>query len=227
MTRWPLLIALAALGGCAPAAPAKPKPELALLTSLPVVFGERFSLQPPESPLRDALEKEFTLRPVDGPEPLKPGERLLAIQPQALTAERLVALDGWVRAGGRMILLADPRLEWDSDLPLGDKFRPPFSFPDTGLLAHWGLRLEEPATSGPQKVAIGGHPVSVVSAGRLVATGPACRVADGGLTATCWLGKGQVTVVADADWVLTGAGALAPDEAADNYPVLLGIIAGR
>jgi hypothetical protein len=64
---------------------------------------------------------------------------LLAAQPQALTAERLVALDKWVRDGGRLVLLADPLLRFDSSRPLGDRFRPPLRYPDTGLLAHWGL----------------------------------------------------------------------------------------
>ena len=59
-----------------------------------------------------------------------PGGLLLAAQPQALTAERLVALDDWVRAGGRLVLLADPSLRWESSRPLGDRFRPPYAFPD-------------------------------------------------------------------------------------------------
>ena len=60
-------------------------------------------------------------------------------QPLAQPAEDLVALDDWVRGGGRVLLLADPMLEWPSKRPLGDPLRPPPMFMDTGLLAHWGL----------------------------------------------------------------------------------------
>ena len=48
-----------------------------------------------------------------------------------------------MRAGGRLVLLADPVLRFDSERPLGDRFRPPLRYPDTGLLAHWGLRLDD------------------------------------------------------------------------------------
>ena len=69
--------------------------------------------------------------------------------PLAQTAENLVALDAWVRGGGRVLLLADPMLEWPSKRPLGDPLRPPPMFMDTGLLAHWGLRLDAPDERGP------------------------------------------------------------------------------
>ena len=45
--------------------------------------------------------------------------------PLAQPAEDLVALDDWVRGGGRVLLLADPMLEWPSKRPLGDPLRPP------------------------------------------------------------------------------------------------------
>ena len=134
-----------ALVGCAQKGGSPPnsdKPELALLTSLPIVFSESFGLDAPPNPLLKALEDDYAVRPVDGPEQLTPLGLLLAIQPQALTAERLVALDRWVREGGRLVLLADPQLDWESSRPLGDRFRPPYAFPDTGLLTHWGLALE-------------------------------------------------------------------------------------
>ena len=73
----------------------------------------------------------------DGAE-LAKGRLLLMAHPLAQTAENLVALDAWVRRGGRVLLLADPMLEWPSKRPLGDPLRPPPMFADTGLLAPLG-----------------------------------------------------------------------------------------
>ena len=78
-------------------------------------------------------------------------------QPRAQPAEDLVALDNWVRGGGRVLLLADPMLEWPSERPLGDPFRPPPTFADTGLLAHWGLKLDAPDEPGRRVGELGGY----------------------------------------------------------------------
>ena len=119
-----------------------------LLTSLPLLFGEDFSLQGGGSPVLKALQGRYRVLPIsvtDNRE-LAKGRLLMMAQPPAQTAENLVALDGWVRHGGRVLLLADPMLEWPSKRALGDPLRPPPMFQDTGLLAHWGLRLDAPDT---------------------------------------------------------------------------------
>ena len=207
------IAAVLLLAGCREPAGPEPlqdrRPDLALLTSLPVAFAESFSLEPPNSPLLKALEQRFAVRPVDGPEQLKAGGVLLAIQPQALTAERLVALDRWVREGGRLVLLADPSLTWESSRPLGDRFRPPISYPDTGLLRHWGLTLEREtapfAETVPQNLGQG-ISVEAASFGTLVAAKESgCRLSAGGKVARCRVGKGRVTVVADADFAMREA----------------------
>ena len=98
-----------------------------------------------------ALRARYKVVPIsvtDGAE-LAKGRLLLMAQPLAQTAENLVILDDWVRSGGRVLLLADPMLEWPSQRPLGDPLRPPPMFADTGLLAHWGLRLDAPDERGP------------------------------------------------------------------------------
>ncbi len=64
---------------------------------------------------------------------LRDGTLLLMAHPLAQTADALVDLDRWVREGGRVLLLADPKLDWPSERPLGDKLRPPPSFADTGF----------------------------------------------------------------------------------------------
>lgn len=196
-----LLAGLAVLAGAgcreeAPAAAAPGRPELHLITSLPLLFGEQFSLDGERPAVAAWLEQRYRLSAIDLPSQVPPGATLVMIQPVALPAEELVALDRWVRGGGRLLLLADPRLEWPSERPLGDKLRPPPMYADTGLLGHWGLTLEGSETSGP--VTIGG--VGYVSPGTLVASGSQC-VVENAVVARCRLGRGQAVVVADADWI--------------------------
>jgi hypothetical protein len=123
-------------------------------------------------------------------------------QPLAQAPENLVALDDWVRGGGRVLLLADPMLEWPSRRPLGDLLRPPPLFMDTGLLAHWGLRLDAPDRRGPATRTLRGYALLTMSPGSL--TG-ACKISGDRLVARCRVGKGRATVVADADLLNTQA----------------------
>ena len=230
------LLALAAgacdAGGPAPepteartSAGAAAKPELALLTSLPIAFGEGFGLDAPAHPVMARLEGDYTVRPVDGPAELKEGGLLLAIQPRALPAERLVALDAWVRRGGRALLLADPMLEWESKRPLGDVLRPPPAFPDTGLLARWGLTLYAPDQAGPRMGTIAGHAVMTASPGVLAPTSAECRIGEQGLIARCKVGKGAALVVADADFLnVAGPGSI-DGPTAGNLPALTAALA--
>lgn len=183
--------------------PSTHKQKLLLLTSLPLVFGEDFSLEGGGSPALKALQSRYEVMPISvtsAPE-LAKGQLLLMAHPQAQTAENLVSLDHWVRAGGRAMLLADPMLEWPSKRPLGDPLRPAPMFMDTGLLQHWGLRLDAPEERGPQLRKLAGHDVLTVSPGAL--TGK-CAISADRLVARCELGKGRATVVADADLLDTG-----------------------
>ncbi|MCW3798323.1 GldG family protein [Sphingomonas sp. BN140010] len=185
---------------------AVPQPQLALLTGLPLVFGEGFSLEAAKHPVIARLERDYQVRLVDGPEQLGTARLLLAAQPRALTAGRLVALDEWVRAGGRLVLLADPLLSWPTDLPLGDPQRPPYEYADTGLLAHWGLRLERPDSSRAAMLTLAGQAVATPSPGTLNGTGGKCRISPDRHSAACGLGKGRAVVVADADFLRSAAG---------------------
>ena len=96
-------------------------PTLLLLTGLPLLFNEDFSLEGSGSPAWDMLRKQFYVLPIGAPSDadLAKGNLLLMAQPQAQSPENLVALDNWVRRGGRVLLLADPMLEWPSKLPAG------------------------------------------------------------------------------------------------------------
>lgn len=181
-----------------PPRPPSQRPTLLLLTSLPIVFGEDFSLKGAGSPVLKALDSRYRVAPISVTDPaeLAKGRLLLMAHPLAQPAEDLVALDDWVRRGGRVLLLADPLLEWPSERPLGDPLRPPPMFMDTGLLAHWGLRLDAPDARGVRSAKLAGYGIVTQSPGQLFG---ACEISEDRLVAHCRIGKGEVTVVADAD----------------------------
>jgi hypothetical protein len=163
-----------------------------------LVFGDEFSVERNGSPILKALEARYRVVPISVTDPpeLTKGRLLLMAQPLAQPGEDLVALDTWVRRGGRVLLLADPMLEWPSNRALGDSLRPPSMFMDTGLLAHWGLRLDAPEQRGPVSRKLGEYQVTTVSPGTLAGR---CDIDAGGLIARCRIGRGRAIVVGDAD----------------------------
>jgi hypothetical protein len=175
------------------ARPPADRPRLALLTSLPIMFGESFGLDSGGSLALTRLEQRYNVVPIGVADAasLRGLKLLLMAHPRAQPAEALVELDQWVREGGRVLLLADPMLSWDSKRPLGDPLRPPLAFADTGLLAHWGVGLSADGTSD--------LPVETTSPGTL--TSRRCALAYGGFIARCAIGKGQATIIADADFL--------------------------
>jgi hypothetical protein len=187
-----------------------PRPEaervpLALVTSLPLVFGEEFALEGGGSPALTRLEQRYKVVPIAvADRPSLQGQRLLLMaHPRAQPAEALVQLDQWIRAGGLLLLLADPKLDWPSNRPLGDRLRPQPAFADTGLLAHWGLKLSAPDGE------------SESSSGHLASSG-SCIIVGGGMIARCSIGRGWATVIADADFMNV------EDSEADNLSLLVG-----
>src|SRR5687768_2119083 len=180
-----------------PDRPRGDRPELLLLTSLPIVFPEQFTLDDKGSPAHSALTSRYDVVPISTTDSRSlSGQRLLLMaQPHAQPAEMLVELDRWVRNGGHALVLADPALEWPSELPLGDLARPPMAFADTGLLSHWGLRLDAPERLGPATFTVGESQVHALSPGKLVADGPNCAVLSQGFLARCQIGRGQATVI--------------------------------
>ena len=200
-----LLVAASLATGCdrrapPPPRPAEERPTLLLLTSLPIVFGEKFGLAENGSAALSRLESRYRVQPISVTDAgsLRGARLLLAAHPSAQPAENLVALDKWVRGGGRVLLLADPMLEWHSERPLGDPLRPSPGFADTGLLRHWGLRLDAPDKRGPVERTVSGQRLLLASPGRLVGR---CPGESEGLIARCAIGKGQATIVADADFL--------------------------
>lgn len=202
-----LLLVAAAVAGwtsrpaALPPRPPTERPTLLLLTSLPLIFGEQFALGGGGSPALTLLRERYRVVPIALADEasLKDGRLLLMAHPRAQTEEALVDLDGWVRGGGRLILLADPMLEWESARPLGNPLRPPPGFADTGLLAHWGLRLVPPTSRGTVDETVDGRQVRFISPGTMNGSGFA--LAAHGRIARGTVGRGRVTVVADADWL--------------------------
>ena len=198
-------VAVAVLGRQPRTLPPRPesqRPALLLLTRLPLVLPEQFSIRGAGSPALTALGKRYRVLPISATDAadLHRGRILLMAHPQAQTSENLVTLDAWVRRGGRLLLLADPMLEWPSERPLGDRLRPSPMFADTGLLAHWGLRLAAPDERGEARRKLAGYDLLTLSPGALTGR---CEIAADALVAHCRIGRGQVTVVGDADFLDT------------------------
>jgi hypothetical protein len=185
---------------------ARQKSDLLLLTGLPIVFPEEFTLKAGGSPALTALKRRYVVTPISVTDRQSLGSHklLLMAQPQAQPGEALVDLDEWVRGGGRVLLLADPALEWPSDRPLGDVLRPPLAFADTGLLGHWGLNLEPPASFAVREVSVDDETIRTAGPGTLAAKGPGCTVEANHLVARCTVGRGEVVVIADADFLDSG-----------------------
>lgn len=207
-----LLLAAGLIGGAAIALGNRPgpgplaeraeaqRPTLLLLSSLPLIFPESFAIDQGGSPTLTALERRYRVQPIGVTDAasLKGRNLLLMAHPLAQPAEALVDLDAWVRRGGRLVLLADPRLDWPSNRSLGDRLRPPPAFADTGLLKHWGLTLYAPEKEGTVERNIDSRPVRFGSPGSLEG---ACRIRGDGLIARCSVGAGEATIIADADFL--------------------------
>ena len=206
-------VALGNRHGPAPLPPRADQPPLAVVTSLPIIFAERFQLGG-GSPALTALERRYRVEPINVTDAASlEGRRILLMaHPLAQPAEALVDLDRWVRDGGRLVLLADPKLDWPSERALGDSLRPPPAFADTGLLGHWGLTLHAPDADGPSQRKVNGRLVEFGSPGTLSG---ACDLAREGLLARCDIGRGKATVIADADFLRSD------DPDSDNVQFLL------
>jgi hypothetical protein len=228
-----LLVGLCACGAAAPSeqvergAPAAtggadPAARLGLMSSLPLYWplaADMDALAAGTAPvpwqrlamgLDYAVEPLDTLSPIpglspDAPEtdPLAGLARLAVIQPRGLSPADNVALDAWVRAGGRLLMVLDPALTGDYDLPLGDPRRPVDSAPIPAVVARWGLavRFDDGQPAGVREAPLGEVAVPLVLAGEVVpddAGAGTCAVLGGGAAARCRVGKGHVTLIADA-----------------------------
>jgi hypothetical protein len=196
--------------------------KLGLMTSLPLYWPlgagveEIASGRAPPPWQRTALEAAYVLEPLDSLAPI-PGltadapatdplaglTRLAVIQPRGLSPADNVALDAWVRGGGRLLLALDPALTGEYDLPLGDPRRPADSALIPPVAARWGLavRFDEAQGDGVTEQALVETALPLVLAGEVAIIDPAaaaCTLLAGGAAARCVVGKGEVTLIADA-----------------------------
>jgi hypothetical protein len=187
-----------------------PAPRIGLFTSLPIVLPETddvkslLTSQAPPHWALSALSARGELRPLDTLARLKGLNLLVMAQPRALSPQENVALDRWVRRGGRLLLFADPLLTQESTFGLGDRRAPQPVALLSPILLHWGLRLrfDEDQAAGERVVDLLGGPYPVNLAGMFaLGKGPRiCQIpADGaGVSAQCRIGKGRVLAIADA-----------------------------
>lgn len=205
------------LTGCASVKQPRPG-EIGLFTTLPIVWPEANDINDllrsdvvPHWALA-VLQQHGTVKPIDSlfqePDaPLLRGVGLLVMaQPRPLSPQENVALDGWIRKGGNLLLFADPMLTEESAFGIGDRRRPQDIVLLSPILARWGLRLEfddsTPLGERIIEVAVGralvNLPVNLPGQLEVIDAWRGCRSIAAGVGARCRIGKGHVLVIADA-----------------------------
>jgi len=193
--------------------PVRSQARIGLFTTLPILWNEAPDVA---SLLNDSDEQHWArailvghgaLIPLDtlsapgGNGPLDQLDWLVLAQPRPLGPQENVALDDWVRGGGRLLLFADPALTEQSAFPIGDPRRPQAVVLLSPILKRWGLelRFDEAQPFGDRPGMVMGESVPVNLPGHFIAQGhPKCRLLGGGLAADCSIGKGRVVALADA-----------------------------
>lgn len=204
-----MLAAIVALAGWWAFSPARtPDRTVGLFTSLPILWNEaddiKGMIDPPSAPhwARAVLESNGKVIPLDTLLQLEPVDLLVVAQPRPLVPEENVALDAWVRAGGHLLMFADPMLTQESAFALGDRRRPQDVALVSPILARWGLELQFDDTQpgGLRESAGEGLPINLAGTFKAIPGGHEadCAIARDGLIARCGIGQGQATLVADA-----------------------------
>ena len=185
-------------------------PELGLMGTIPIYWGEAGDfgevLAGGENAhwARVRLETDYELSPLDtlDESSLAGIDLLMLAQPRALSPAENVALDAWVRGGGRLLLFADPMLTGESRFAIGDRRRPQDVILLSPILDHWGLALafDEERPAGPMLVRAGNTAIPVNLPGSLdVGSGEAeCAILVAQVLAECRIGRGRALVLADA-----------------------------
>ena len=194
-----------------PAAASAGAPAVVMLTGLPLRwsgsgdFASMISAGTADDPALARLEAAGPVLLVDSlvdPVP-PPGAAVLIAHPRALAPRELIAIDLFVRSGGRAVVLADALSGWPSRHPLGDPRNPPVTSLLTPLLDHWGVTLAA-APAGRQEaqaVDVEGARLRLFSAGHFERLPPTCRAFAGRRVAHCPIGEGEVWMVGDADLI--------------------------
>lgn len=190
--------------------PTGPRLRVVLMSSLPLVHGDGVDMnamiagRTDPHPLHEELNAAHDLVVADVLDraTLADADLLILVQPRALPPEALVAIDGYVRGGGRLLLFADPVLDWHGAGGLGDPLGPLRSSLISPLLGHWGLELLDPDL---EIVRLQPSGTVLVHPGRFAVLpgkiGDACRIESDGHIARCQPGSGRALIVADADLI--------------------------
>ena len=196
------------LGWAALPRPVEPQRAVGLFTSLPILWGESddigdlLSKGRPKHWAKGALEEIGPIRPLDTLEQLGPDlHRLVIAQPRPLSPTENVALDNWVRAGGQLLLLADPLLTEHSVHAVGDPRRPQDVVLLSPILSRWGLALtfDESQAPGLRAVPTKGPAIPVDLSGGWRTSTKQCQIEPPGLLVDCQVGQGRVLALADAE----------------------------
>lgn len=199
---------------------------LALMTSIPIYWGDGADIGDLVSPsrqktfVRKVLEQRYDLSPVDTlalqdgltgdapkTDPLAGIERLLIVQPRGISPEDNAALDRWVRKGGKLFIALDPLLTNTYSVSIADPRHPSASAQIPAVVRRWGLgmKYDESQPFEAREIEGAGTIVPVMMAGELVPVGEAgaegradCEIEPEGIIARCSVGLGSVTVFADA-----------------------------
>lgn len=197
--------------------------QLGLTSSLPLYWplgSDLSALLSDAAPVpwqREVLEREYELVPLATLSPLDKGdgnaqtdpleglEQLAVIQPRGLAPADNVAIDDWVRKGGRLLLVLDPLLTGEYEVPLGSPERPVDSALIPPVVTRWGLAVsvKEHARyeDGFFEVPLGDTKLVVGHPGTISIVDPDaadCLLLADAVIAQCKVGKGRVTLLADA-----------------------------
>lgn len=194
-----------------PAAAPAGAPAVTMLTGLPLRwsgggdFASMITAGAADDPALARLEAAGPVLLVDSlvDHVPPPGARLLIAHPRALAPRELVAIDLFVRGGGRAVVLADALSGWPARHPLGDPRNPPVTSLLTPLLDHWGVTLAAAPADQRQAHAadIDSARLNLFSAGRFERLPSTCRGFAGRRVAHCRIGDGEVWLVGDADLI--------------------------
>ncbi len=202
------------------------KPELGLMTSLPLYWPIGVSVDQVasgdfEEPwARERIEGRFLIRPLDtlspmpglvenDPEidPLEGLSHLAVIQPRGLSPADNVALDQWVRSGGKVLIALDPALTGHYPISFADPRHPALSVAIPPVIDRWGLAIAYEDHAGhdhalehsPSAVDLGEGKLPVQMAGTVaISEDSDCVIAADQIVVKCTIGEGVVAIVADA-----------------------------
>jgi hypothetical protein len=211
---------LAALYRAPPAAGA----PVTMLTGLPLRWSANSDMAAmiaegmSDDPALQRIEAAGPVRLIDSliDHPPAPGGTLFLAHPRALAPRELVAVDAFVRGGGRAVILADALSGWSARHPLGDPRNPPVTSLLTPLLDHWGVTLGA-APAGERKplaADVGGARLRLFSAGRFERFPATCQAYAGRRIVHCRIGDGEAWLVGDADLIFASLWQPAPGWAA-------------